>query len=90
MRRIRDIIKNARANQLQYKKPQQEVRDWFEIRDIPIATEIWIQELYPYGWEAILGAWDRIWILKSKDGVIWVKDIQCVQGFRPNGTLIIS
>jgi hypothetical protein len=28
--------------------------------------------------------------LKSKNGVIWVKDIQHVQGFKPNGTLIIS
>lgn len=90
MRRVRDIIQNARADQLKYKKPRHKVRKWFKARDIPIATEIWIQPEYPNGWEAIVGAWDRIWILKSKDGVIWVKDIQPVQGFKPNGTLIVS
>jgi len=90
MRRIRDVRKNARVNQLQYKKPRYEVQKWFKSRNIPIATEIWIQPEYPNGWEAILGAWDRIWILKCDRGTIYVKDIQHVQGFRPNGTLIIS
>ncbi len=90
MRRIQDLMKNAIIDQLKYKKPQHEVRKWFKARDIPIVTEIWIQPLYPNGWEATLAAWDRIWILKSKNGVIWVKDIQPVQGFKPNGTLIIS
>ncbi len=89
MRRIRDIRANGKTDLLQYKKPQFEVRKWFKARDIPIATEIWI---YPEhnGWEAILGAWDRIWILKCDRGTIYVKDIQHVQGFKPNGTLIIS
>ncbi len=90
MRRIRDVRKNASVDQLRYKKLRYEVRVWFKARNIPIATEIWILPEYPNGWEAVLGAWDRIWILKSKDGVIWVKDIQHVQGFKPNGTLIIS
>jgi len=90
MRKIRDIRKKALANQIQYKKPEVEVRTWFYKRNIPIATEIWIYPLYPNGWEAILGAWDRVWILKCDRGVIWVKDIQAVQGFNENGTLIVS
>ena len=90
MRRIREIRQNARADQLQYKKPRHEVQKWFKARSIPIATEIWIFAEYPGSWEAILGAWDRIWILKCDRGTIYVKDIQHVQGFKPNGTLIIS
>lgn len=89
MRKIQDLISNARANQLQYRRPRQEVRKWFQTRDILIATDIWIYDNCN-GWEAIVGAWDRIWILKSKDGVIWIKDIQHVQGFKPNGTIIVS
>lgn len=90
MRKIRDVRKNALANQLQYKRPQADVRKWFKARDIPIATEIWIYPLYPSGWEAILGAWDRVWILRNDRGAIYVKDIQPVQGFHKNGTLIVS
>jgi hypothetical protein len=90
MRRIRDVRKNARIEQLRYKQPRYEVRKWFKARNIPIVTEIWIYPEYPNGWEAILGAWNRIWILKSDRGMIHIKDIQHVQGFKPNGTLIIS
>jgi hypothetical protein len=91
MRRIRDIRRNARIDQLKYKKPRYEVQKWFKARNILIATEIWIYPEPPNGWEAIIGAWDRIWILKSDcGGTIRIKDIQHVQGFRPNGTLIIS
>lgn len=90
MRKIRDIKTNASADLLRYKKPRHEVRKWFHTRNIPIATEIWIFPEYPEGWEAVLGAWDRIWILKSIRGTIYVKDIQHVQGFKLNGTLIIS
>ena len=90
MRQIRDVRKNARVNQLQYEKPRHEVRKWFEARDIPIATEIWIYPEYSSNWEAILGAWDRTWILKCDRGTIYIKDIQHVQGFKPNGALIIS
>jgi hypothetical protein len=90
MRRIQDIRGNGKTEQLRYKKPRYEVRVWFKARDIPITTEIWIYPEYPDGWEAILGAWDRVWILKSDRGVISVKDIQHVQGFNPNGTLIVS
>jgi hypothetical protein len=90
MRKIQDLISNARANQLQYYRgPRHEVQKWFKSRDISIATDIWILDDYN-GWEAIVGAWDRIWILKSKNGVIWIKDIQPVQGFKPNGMMIIS
>jgi hypothetical protein len=91
MRRIRDVRKNGKVDQLQYKKPQCEVRKWFKARNIPIATEIWIYPEPPSGWEAILGAWDRVWILKcDRSGTIYVKDIQHVQGFNLNGTLIVS
>ena len=90
MRRIRELIRNAKANQLQYETPRDEVRKWFKARDIPIATEIWIHTEYPDVWEATLGAWDRIWILKSVRGAIFVKDIQHIQGFKPNGTIIVS
>ena len=90
MRRIRDIRKNGKVEQLKYKKPRYEVRKWFKSRNIPILTEIWIYPEYPNGWEAILGAWNRIWILKCDHGVISIKDIQHVQGFNPNGPLIIS
>lgn len=80
----------ALANQMQYLKPQFEVRKWFKKRGIPIATDIWVYPLYPGGWEAVLGAWDRVWIMKCDRGAIYVKDIQHVQGFNPNGTLKIS
>ena len=90
MRRIRDTRRNARAEQLRHRQPRFEVRKWFKSRNIPITTEIWIYPEYPNGWEAILGAWDRIWILKCDRGTISIKDIQHVQGFNPNGTLIIS
>lgn len=90
MRRIRDVRKNGKTEQLKHKQPRYEVRKWFKSRNIPITTEIWIYPEYPNGWEAILGAWDRIWILKYDRGTIYVKDIQHVQGFKPNGTLVIS
>lgn len=90
MRKIRDVYKNAQADRMQYKVPQFQVRKWFHQRKILIATDIWIYPDYPDGWEAILGAWDRVWILKSIKGVIWVKDIQPNRGFNPNGTLIVS
>ncbi len=90
MRRIRDVRKNGRIEQLRHRQPRNIVRKWFKSRNIPIVTEIWIYPEYPHGWEAILGAWDRIWILKYDRGTIHIKDIQHVQGFKPNGTLIIS
>jgi len=90
MRQIQDIRNNGKVNQLQYKQPRCDVRKWFKARNIPITTEIWIYLEYPTGWEAILGAWDRVWILKCNRGTIYVKDIQHVQGFKPNGALIVS
>lgn len=90
MRRIKNPRKNALVNQMQFRKPQAQVRKWFEERDIPIVSEIWIYPIYPFGWDAVLAAWDRVWILNCDRGKIVVKDIQPVQGFRPNGTLITS
>lgn len=90
MRKIRDVYSKAQADQLQYKHPRKVIRSWFKKRDILIATDIWIHPRYPYGWDAILGAWDRVWILRVHQNNITVVDIQHVQGFRRNGTLIVS
>lgn len=90
MRKIRDVYKNAQINQAQYKHPRKVIRQWFEERDIHIATDIWIHPRYPYGWEAILGAWDRVWVLRVQQNKVNIVDIQHVQGFKPNGALIVS
>lgn len=87
---MRNLRKKALADQLKYRKPKKAVEEWFAARDIPIATEIWITPLYPNGWEAVLGAWERVWIMRNDRGDIYIKDIQHVVGFNPNGTLIVS
>ena len=90
MRKIRDVYKNAQINQAQYPHPKKVIREWFEKADIYIATDIWIHPRYPYGWDAVLGAWDRVWILRVHKNNVTVVEIQHVQGFRPNGMLIVS
>ena len=90
MRKIRDVYTNAQIDQTQYQQPKKVIRQWFDERDIPITTDIWIHPRYPYGWEAVLGAWDRVWILRVHQNNVTIIDIQHVQGFRRNGTLIVS
>lgn len=90
MRKIRDVYKNVQINQAQYEQPKEVIRQWFAERDIHIATDIWIHPRYPYGWEAILGAWDRVWIIRVHKNNITIVDIQHVQGFWRNGALIVS
>lgn len=84
------LRQNARANQIQFKPLKKEVEEWFKHRDIPIQTDIWIYPNYPNGWEAVVGAWDRVWIFESYKGRFSIKDVQHMQGFKPNGTLIRS
>lgn len=91
----RKIRQTAIANQLPYKGARKKIEAWFNIRKIPIDTEIWVYNNYPYGYEAVVGAWERVWIFKYfctniNGGYLSIKDIQPVQGFLPNGALIVS
>lgn len=82
----------AWSNQLQYGLPRALVASWLDLRGIQKQSDIWIRPLYPSGYEAVVAAWNRVWIfrynIRTKELVI--KDIQHVQGFYPNGMLIIS
>lgn len=81
----------AKANQRRYHSAQTKIRHWMEDRDIvPIQSEIIIYPEYPDTWEAVVAAWDRVWIFRVVRGEIRIRDIQHVRGFRPNGALIFS
>ena len=84
------LRKNARANQVQFKPLIKVVEKWFKHRDIPMQTDVWIYPNYPNGWEAVVGAWDRVWIFECYKGSFSIIDVQHMQGFKPNGTLIRS
>lgn len=62
------------------------MRKWFSDRDIELATDIWITPFFPSGWEAVVGAWDRVWILEGRNNLVWIKDIQHMQGFTKAGS----
>jgi len=83
----RTLRQQARANQLQFRSQIQAVEMWFESRDIPISTDVWIYPDYPDGYHAVCGAWDRVWIFEFYRGWLQIYDVQKVQGFNPNGTL---
>lgn len=90
MRKIRDVKRNAQINQSRYEQPKQVIWEWFNTAGIRIDTDIWIHPRYPYGWDAVLGAWDRVWVIRVHKNQVTITDIQHVQGFKRNGTLIVS
>lgn len=87
---MKDLRQIALANQLRYNLPISEIRNWFLTREIPIMSEIWIYPNYPDGYYAACCAWNRTWIFESHKGKLKLYDIQHVQGFRPNGTIIFK
>lgn len=91
---VQQIRRRAKARQLKFRKYKKYVETWFKIRDIPLQSDIWIYPDYPFAMEAVVCAFDRVWIMRSyyphRTHDLFVKDVQHVKGFRLNGTIIFS
>lgn len=102
MQIIPNLRKTAMANQLQFKRPQQIVEEWFESRNIgPLQSDIQIfpeYGEYHTGWQAAVIVWDRVWIVGGEYYTranitrfkLFIDDIQPIRGFRPNGAIIFK
>lgn len=91
-RKVKNPNLRAKAiHQLQYKKSIQEIKRWMRNRDIgPLQSDVWIYPNYPYGYEAAVCAWNRVWLFRRFGTHFYIDDIQPLQGFRPNGTIIFK
>lgn len=86
-----DPLKQARIDQLRFRRPIREIRNWLTKRDIlPLESDIQIYSNYPSGYFAVVCVWNRVWIFKRDRADLYIVDIQPIQGFRENGMIIFS
>lgn len=79
-----------RLEEVKYRKPLLKMKDVLEKMNIKPETDIEIYPIYPFDWYGIFGAHDRVWIFRSRKGVISLAEIQPVHGFGKNGRLILK
>lgn len=86
----KDPRRLARANQLLYRHPADEVRAFFERAEIPLASDIWIYPNYPHGYYAVCGAYDRVWVFEKYRNRLVIASIQPIRGFNMDGSFIFD
>ena len=77
-----------RFNNLLYRKPVKIVQCFLKDINIIPETDIIIYPDYPYNWHATVGANNRLYIIKSLEGHLFIENIESISGFNKSGTFI--
>jgi len=80
----------SQIKELRYNKPLKRIKSELEKINLKPETEIEIYPIYPFDWYAIFGAHNRVYIFRSRRGVLKLINIQPVHGFMKNGRLILK